>query len=131
MTASSIIVLSNLAEAPDLGTRPPPCRLVQRTLVCRVSTCPRPLTPGVRAPLLGTHIASMLGKEPMMAIQIFHAILPLAIERHLEFLDNPPARSLGSLIVSVHIVDEHRQRLRIIAQLRGVLLPGRAVRSMM
>src|SRR5580658_2477752 len=56
-----------------------------------------------------------------MAFQILNSILPFAVHRFVEILDNLRARRLRLLEMSIHIVDEYCERLRPNTGLRGAL----------
>src|ERR1700722_7939372 len=56
-----------------------------------------------------------------MVLQIFNSILPFAVHRFVEILDNLRACRLRLFEMRIHIVDEHCERLRPHSSLRGAL----------
>src|SRR5262249_4565773 len=76
------------------------------------------------SPLIRAHVASMPRKEPMMAGEIFGPVLTLAILSLMQVLDNPSAHGFRSFEMAIHILEEHRQALSSISQLRGTCTAG-------
>jgi Fe-S oxidoreductase len=59
------------------------------------------------SPVVRAEVASMLRKQPMMAGEILHSVLPLAIHGVMQILDNPGARGFHFLKMGIHILEKH------------------------
>lgn len=71
------------------------------------------------APLGGADVAGVVGKEPMVAGEVFGGVLEFAVFGLVEFFDNFCASGFGALIVGFYIFDEDGEALSVRAQLGG------------
>src|SRR6516225_8580791 len=76
-------------------------------------------------PLLGTQIAGMSGKKPMMALEVFGSVLQLAVYGFMKRFDNLRSRRLCSCEVRFDFLDEHGEALRPLAELFWSVMAGR------
>src|SRR5689334_7430159 len=70
------------------------------------------------SPFVGPHIADVLREEPAIPFEIYGHVLPFAIDRFVEILNEPGPGGLGAGAVGVHIGHEHGQILAPRAPLR-------------
>src|SRR5215831_14713747 len=59
-----------------------------------------------------------------MAIEVLDAVLPLAVASLVEFLNDLGACRFRPAVVAIDILDEHREALSSVAQLRGACVTG-------
>ncbi len=81
---------------------------------------------GLCSPLIGTDVASVLGEEPAVAVEIFDAILPLTIDGLVQFLYNSGACQLCSSVMCINVFDENGETLSSVPDLHRTrrALPG-------
>jgi len=63
------------------------------------------------APVGGVDVAGVAGEEPVVAGEIFHAVLEFAVLRFVEFFDNSCAGEFCALVVRLEIFDEDGEAL--------------------
>ena len=71
------------------------------------------------SPHVGTQVASMPRKQPMVAGEVLDSVLAFAVAGLVEFLNNLGTCHFRPAIVAIDILDEDRQTLGSVAQLCG------------